>query len=413
MQTKILLLLLFWVCYSGSVQSQILDKQHYKGFVISNNNIDKAPELIRIDVVKNPLDTTFMLYDQNGKALNGEYHLIVNPTKHIELKASKGYIDGELKVFYYNVEQERYQLKKGIYHAEQSIFVTNEKYLADNGQITEYWLYYPNGQLQKHLKYTQEKINGPVTEYFQDGTIKSQKNYINGKLDGQVIQRDLTGNTELLTYNNDALHGPYQKNYVDGKLAQKGNYANNEKTGSWISYLPNGDIELEANYLNGRYHNEVIHYQKGKIYTQEQYDNGQLEGQKLVYSLGPGKLRLTQKEFYQNGKRQGTQNYYNSKEVLYLQVEYQDGVQVSSKEFDPISGALIGETLFKDNKSFAYKSYDKNGLLNQVQLRDENGNYVVVLEYSPKGEIIKKNTIFKGKPIVKLVEDQWGIIDLQ
>lgn len=153
-------------------------------------------------------------------------------------------------------------------------------------------------------------------------------------------------------------------------------------------------------------------YYNGSLYSSENYDNGVLQGQRLEYQGPLDNRTVCKEEFYTKGERDGNQKYFNSKGVLYLEVGYENGQRIFSKEYDVVSGLIQGETLYRGNLSIAYKDYDKQGTLKYVQVRDENGDFVVVQEYSPKGEVIVKNKKITKTPDVKMVEDKWGIIDI-
>lgn len=125
--------MLLFALSSLSIYAQVFDKTEYKAFKISNSKIEKGPDFLQVKVVQNPLTFLYTFYDQSNNALSGRYHFIVNYNKHMVVELDKGYINGDLKVFFYNVEQERYSLRKGINHGKQSIFATNEFYNYDNG----------------------------------------------------------------------------------------------------------------------------------------------------------------------------------------------------------------------------------------------------------------------------------------
>ncbi|WP_367114740.1 toxin-antitoxin system YwqK family antitoxin, partial [Fusobacterium sp.] len=88
------------------------------------------------------------------------------------------------------------------------------------------------------------KRNGVEYEYYSDGTVKSEKNYIDGLKDGREIEY-----------------------YSNGKIKREINYINGLKNGKEAQYYPNGIIAKEINYDSG--------IKNGKFY--ENYENGNVK----------------------------------------------------------------------------------------------------------------------------------------
>ena len=88
---------------------------------------------------------------------------------------------------------------------------------------------YENGQIKSEGNYKDGKPDGKVTGWFENGQIQTVLNLKDGKLDGKVIDWYENGQIEA------------EENYKDGKLDGKATY-----------WHENGPIEREATYKDGK-----------------------------------------------------------------------------------------------------------------------------------------------------------------
>ena len=66
-------------------------------------------------------------------------------------------------------------------------------------------------------------------EYYESGAVKSKENYVDGKLQGEMIMY-----------------------YESGVVKAKGNYVDGIKNGKRIRYNKSGEVVDEVNYVDGK-----------------------------------------------------------------------------------------------------------------------------------------------------------------
>lgn len=403
--------IIFLLSTLGST-AQIFNKEYYLAFKTSEWKGYAAPTLYDIKIQQSPLSGSYLFYDKQGKPLSGRFHIIIHAQKYAVAEISKGLINGELRLYSYNQEIERYNLKNGVYEGKQYSFPSNETYTYDNGVLTHYISYHNNKQLKKELTYSNGKIQGDIIEYDSNGKIVEQKHYSNGLLSGETMEVSPQGYIKKATYVNGILHGDYIESYSNGNIAIKGAYENNDKTGLWISYESNGDIREESEYLEGKLHGAIKRYKKGALYELCEYAENKRHGKRQYYRGTPPKMRLSEEEHYADGELNGILKRFNERDILYFEAEYKDGEKIKSKEYHPTTGLIMLETLYRDRNSIAERVYNNKGVLKYLKLLDEQGYLVVVQEYNTKGQVTKNNSSYKKTATLKLVEDEWGIIDI-
>ena len=412
MRKKILLIVQLLLGISLGLSAQLFEQENYLAFKSSEWKGVAAPNLLEIKIEKSPLHQSYLFYDTNGKSLNGRYHIIIHNQKYVLVDLAKGQINGGLSVFHNNQEIERYHLKNGIYEGEQSFYLSNETYTYNKGVLTHYVALHNNGQLKREINYVNGKINGLVAEYNSQGKILGSKQYINGVLNGEATYLNNQGYTTKSIYVNGKLNGAYQEVYKDGQIAIEGVYKDDQKTGVWVHYQPNGELKEKSEYVNGKYNGLSERYSLGSLYESVEYVNGERHGKRLYFRGTPPKMWLSKEENYSNGKLNGVVKNYNEKGVLYFEGEYKQGRKEKGKEYHSTTGRIQLEAIYRDGRTIAERIYERDGILKYLRLQDERGNLVVVQEYNLKGEVTKKNPSYKKTASIKLIEDEWGIIDI-
>ena len=102
----------------------------------------------------------------------------------------------------------------------------------------------------------QNKKEGIWKGFHSDGTLRYEKNYKNGKMDGlskDYIDRQLVTEQNFKDNEED---GPYKTYWLNGlpelQVYVEGNYKNGERDGSFKEYKPNGKLKKETTYKNGK-----------------------------------------------------------------------------------------------------------------------------------------------------------------
>ncbi len=98
-----------------------------------------------------------------------------------------------------------------------------------------------------HKKFTREHFHGLQTYYYENGNIRYESNWINGKR-----------------------HGPFTNWREDGSKELERNFYEDKKHGLLTEYYPSGIKQTEANFVNGKLHGLWTHWDKnGRIKDDE------------------------------------------------------------------------------------------------------------------------------------------------
>lgn len=180
--------------------------------------------------------------------------------------------------------------------------------LVPDGIVKEF---YDNGQLKLEETYKNGKPNGVRKKYDEVGRLWAEETYVNGKLNGIVrvynYFKDKVFEEEAY-FENDKLNGTRKTYYPNGRISVEENYSNARFEGPRKSYYENGQTATEEFYKNGKLDGMRIHYyDNGSLWSEERYIAGLLEGVKKDYYTS-GQLRF--EEFYKNGKLEGKRIFY-------------------------------------------------------------------------------------------------------
>ena len=140
---------------------------------------------------------------------------------------------------------------------------TEGLYNVKGGKTGEWKYYSRNGSLSSTENYSEEgSLDGLTSEFFSNGNISFEKNYIN-----------------------DSLNGPFYSYYINGTLHKQGQYVNNEVEGEWITYYKNGNPSWTGYYNNGKqfgksisytvdnHISEIYYYYNNQVYKEELYND--------------------------------------------------------------------------------------------------------------------------------------------
>jgi uncharacterized protein len=182
-------------------------------------------------------------------------------------------------------------------------------------------------------------LNGKNSIQFSDGTRFRSRNYLNGKLSGQIERTD-----------------------AFGKLLNKGSYVDGNSEGIWTWYYSSGNKETIGNYLNDERDSVwTYYYENGKISKQNQFENGKRQGISKVY--GPdGQLILEKKynrgdliSYRVGGSPEDVWIVFSGKGVI--KANYADGKPAVEEHYE--NGTLHGEEkiYYKNGKLFSHFNY--------------------------------------------------------
>lgn len=136
------------------------------------------------------------------------------------------------------------------------------------------------GILIHETPYIDDKQHGMEKEYYEEnGKIRSEVEYKNGKLEG--ITKGYYKNGQLAysaTYKDDKRHGVEKWYYDDGALLRESAYINGEKNGIEKTYYRNGNLSSQANYENGkRVGITKTYYSNGNLLSEREYKKDEIE----------------------------------------------------------------------------------------------------------------------------------------
>lgn len=208
---------------------------------------------------------------------------------------------------------------------------------------------------------------GPFIEYYENGKIKSSRNYSNGKYNGLVESFYENGNKQVECYVKDeVLNGTIISYYENGQVQESGEMQEGKKNGTFQFYYENGKQQAIINYLNdeidGRYvtlSEAEKPIQDGEIhdglFTGSVYSYDESGNLLSHYSIKEDKLDGPSFQYYPNGSiavmakfkddvRDGESLYYA-----------QDGTVTTEENYS--NGLLSGACVVRDGMDIRKNTY--------------------------------------------------------
>lgn len=232
----------------------------------------------------------------------------------------------------------------------------------------------------KNKKGRKDKITLKEIEYYRNGKISAERNYIETKNGGNVENGASkfyyeNGQLKLERYfANGKLEGIYKTYYENGQLNEEGHYRSDEKSGMWKSYSKNGQLTSEKPYaedgsgfLNGI---RKSYYEDGSLSGESVYKDDRMFEEKTYYKNG----QLHTDEFYnETGRKIGTWNVYFDNGNLEAQDIYdKDGdIVVVKKRYCGWDGVRKHNGLLAlekySFKEYIPKEYNENGVWDSLE----------------------------------------------
>ena len=192
--------------------------------------------------------------------------------------------------------------------------------------------YYSNGKIKTIATYKNGLPEGIRREYDEKGNISGSYVFEHGKIVSEgIIDEQLTR------------HGPWKDYYNNGNVKAEGKYNNGLRVGQWSFYNIDGNIEQEGEYDDkGRYTGSwVFYYPSGNILKEESYIEGKEYGMYVEYSdegmiIVQGNYNYGMKEgkwtYSINGIVE-TGEYLNDKKDGYWTIVFDDGAMLEEGSF--------------------------------------------------------------------------------
>lgn len=207
----------------------------------------------------------------------------------LEASYSNGELNGDNKGWFDNGQKKHvFHYKNGVKIGENSIFFDNglintvEKYNAEGTEV-KIRKNFVTGAIMEEGEYLVRHDatgntfvpNNIIKEYFQNGQLKKQTPYTNGKVNGEVLSYFENGqlySQEFYAFN--VRTGIFTYYHSNGKIAEVILYKSNKKYGAYKSYYETGLAKITGNYTNDKKHGEWKFFDEaGKLLRKEQYKN--------------------------------------------------------------------------------------------------------------------------------------------
>ena len=274
---------------------------------------------------------------ENGK-LNGTLQMVDLNTNAVTF--SEQYHQGALVRVHAEEEPAAQQPKKIAPAVSGTILKTNkntcsfyvngqevaEETLSPTGAVLELLGNIPNGEVKEldennKIKsvshYKNNKRQGTLIRYDEDGDMISREEYDRGILQGPAENVSYSKNDFLhtkCTYDNALLEGLRIATQKDGTVREKENYSHGLLNGECFYYYQNGTLESKEFFKDGKREGErVLYFPTGKIWCKEQFSNGMLEGPRILYFENG---QVYSEEMYKNGVLDGPRKVYSQNGTL-------------------------------------------------------------------------------------------------
>lgn len=396
MHKRLLLLTVFLFCilvssfsqYDGSIA---VKDGTYKGYRMKNNQ----PETEITQVKQISLGNGVQVYMDAEKQnyLNGSYSVFLDGGESLYGVAQfdKGLLHGEYLLYSRGRLWRKMTYNRGLLEDERYEYFDNGQVesVADYKKsiLQQSVRYYSNGQIKEMNSFDEVGLrHGPLILYDSRGVVTKEANYVHGRLHGKSMTHTSAGFQEISHYENGILMGEYQLLYPNGKVKEEGTYdKKNERSGKWTEYTEVGSLKSVSHYEKGELEGSFItYYKEEKIESYREYKQGKEDGKVQEYEENPHRLKSD--ATYKNGRLDGEYKAYNE-------------------------GALWRDCIYKEGKLIFEKQYF-NGKVAILRMMDESGLLVDVRRYDTSGKSVYTNEKYRKHENVRLVEDEFGIIDV-
>lgn len=124
--------------------------------------------------------------------------------------------------------------------------------LIENGKRVGNWVdYHPNGIVKSVTSYVDGKKEGMALEISNSGQLEKRMQYHNDQLHGDYREFRYTTMKEQRNYRNGKLEGTVKIYYDDGKIMEEGAYQNGTRHGVSKWYDQDGNVTIEYEYESG------------------------------------------------------------------------------------------------------------------------------------------------------------------
>lgn len=178
---------------------------------------------------------------------------------------------------------------------------------ADKDIVRSYW---ENGNLKSELRYKDGKLNGECFWYYYNSKPEMKTTYELGKLNGETVRWYENGNIQSRYFIKDDNYDSIFESYnVYGVLIKEEHYKEGVLHGTLRQWYDNGKVFLEGAYLEGMLHGKwVMYYDDGVIGSVSEFENG--SGVQKGYSQDGN--HLITMIHYKDNVKDGEEIHYNT-----------------------------------------------------------------------------------------------------
>jgi antitoxin component YwqK of YwqJK toxin-antitoxin module len=350
-----------------------------------------------------------------------------NP-KVVVKKNSKNEIVSKKEFYINNIRKEEYEVHQGqangVYSSWDFKGGIDETGFMEKGKRTGEWIVWIDSKTKQWQgTYLKGKKAGPWTEYWYEGQVKSELEFLNGDTIGVAKNFNIKGQ---LLYKKDCFvgRGKEQKWSPSGVLIYEAECIKNKYDGVYKEIDEEGDLTLKGSYTQGLKDQEWYYFRKDKgLWRLETYDQGLRSGKQIEIAKsgdtllaanlvdGSGVLEYNCQEASMNwcpdssfskGLLEGKSKSIHKER--FIEEEFKVGVKSVQVAYKESKGKLYksSEGPFAEGKRHGeWRTWYKDGTLHSVQVYE-------------KGELMGKQTLYdslgrvsmekihsgKNKPIV-------------
>ena len=360
----------------------------------ANKIVNKQPDLTVVNLQQFSLGNGVQVYKDIDKNiyLSGDYYIQINMNLYALATFNKGLLNGSYEEYRYKNISKRYNYKNGLQEGEQITFYSegNKRSTTNykKGVRLSMTNLHENGQLEDTETYDElGQRNGTVISYDNTGKVKNETTYVHGSMQGKSIDYNPDGTTKIAYYKDSKPEGVYQMLYTNGKTKTEGlNNNNSNKTGKWTDFYESGNLKSEIYYTDGIMDGSaILYYENGKIASATEYKQGKKNGKYEEYNESPYLLLVESN--YKDDRLDGIYKGYNE-------------------------GKIWRDCIYTNGKLVYEKQY-LNGKISVLRMLDASDRMVDVKKYDTSGKSTYQNKGYKKNSAMQLVEDDYGIIDIE
>lgn len=283
----------------------------------------------------------------------------------------------------------------------QATLISKELYVRGKKEGASYY-YHPTGELQLIVFYKDGKKQGLSREFTRDSTLITVVQY----KDNYVVERERVNRID----DQGNKQGTFREYYENGKIKKEENYLDNQLHGYYREFDGSGDLLLAIRYERGQIMEEIDEDMRELLDMKSTYDQ---EG-RLIFTGG-----------YKDGVPVGIHRFFDTAGVVENAYFYNElGQKISEgiideqgrksgpwQDFYP-TGELRATGTYQDNEqSGTWTYFLRSGGVEQKG-RFERGRYQGIWNwYYPSGNIWREESYFNGREDGLFIEyDEQGNI---